>query len=124
MLQKCYKEYNMKSHKILSMMLFMFCCLYTGNNAAWARGHVGFYFGGPWYPFYGYGFPYPYAYPYGYPYAPPAVVTVPAAPQTYVQQSAPPQTNYWHYCNNPEGYYPYVKACPGGWQLVEPTPQR
>ncbi|MCK9608465.1 MAG: hypothetical protein M0R33_18655 [Methylomonas sp.] len=27
--------------------------------------------------------------------------------------------NYWHYCPNPEGYYPYVKECPGGcWQIL------
>lgn len=120
----------MKSHMKLSALLLMFCCLYSGSNWAWGHhggGHFGFYFGAPFYPYYGYGYGFP-AYPY--PYYPPAVVTVPAAPQTYiqqapaVQQAAPQnQSNFWHYCNNPEGYYPYVKECPSGWQLVEPTPR-
>jgi len=32
------------------------------------------------------------------------------------------QPLYWAYCQNPEGYYPYVQDCPGGWQAVVPTP--
>jgi hypothetical protein len=72
---------------------------------------------------------YPPAYSYppaGYGYAP--VVSVPAAPPVYIQQGvvqAPPQaqaSNYWHYCRNPEGYYPYVKSCPSGWLQVAPQP--
>ena len=65
------------------------------------------------------------SYPY---YYPPVVSTVPVAPPTYIQQATPqqllpqPQANYWHYCRSPEGYYPYVKECPGGWQQVSPTP--
>jgi hypothetical protein len=31
-------------------------------------------------------------------------------------------SNYWHYCRNPEGYYPYVKNCPNGWLQVAPQP--
>ena len=111
----------MNSAKILSALLLMACGLYSGSNWAWGHhGHFGFYYGMPFYP--------PYAYPYTYPYYPPAVVTVPAVPQNYVQQApqAPAvqqnQSAYWHYCSNPEGYYPYVKECPNGWQLVEPTP--
>lgn len=56
--------------------------------------------------------PYP-AYPY-----PPAgrtVVVQPPAP-TYVQQ----EPQYWYYCRSPEGYYPYVESCPGGWLTVVP----
>jgi hypothetical protein len=34
----------------------------------------------------------------------------------------PEQTYYWYYCSNPEGYYPYIKSCPGGWAKVVPTP--
>ena len=30
---------------------------------------------------------------------------------------------YWYYCNNPAGYYPYVKSCRGPWRAVTPTPQ-
>lgn len=115
----------MKSHLKLSAILLVFCCLYSGGGWAWGRGHFGFYLGAPFYPYYGWGYPYPYAYPY--PYYPPAVVGAPTAPQTYVQQAPPVQQNqsgYWHYCNDPDGYYPYVKECPNGWQLVAPTPQR
>ena len=36
-------------------------------------------------------------------------------PQTAAQQ-------YWYYCQDPAGYYPYVKECPRGWQPVSPTP--
>jgi hypothetical protein len=31
-------------------------------------------------------------------------------------------TQYWAYCQSPEGYYPYVQDCPGGWLSVVPTP--
>jgi hypothetical protein len=44
--------------------------------------------------------------PYWYSYPPPS--------------SAPSQ--YWAYCQDPEGYYPYVQECPGGWIPVVPTP--
>lgn len=88
-----------------------------------ARPSFGMYFG-PSYvrPFY------PRYYPYDYYYYPPAVVTIPSSPPVYIEQGnvqPPPQneSNYWHYCDNPEGYYPYVKACPNGWQLVPPQPQ-
>ncbi len=66
--------------------------------------------------------------PFGVPYAyPPAVVAappvyVPPTPQVYVQP--PPPQPYWYYCDNPQGYYPYVPECPGGWQQVTPTPPR
>ncbi len=62
--------------------------------------------GSPWYP-YGY---------YGYS-APPVVIE--QQPQTYVQPQSP-QENYWYYCQNPQGYYPYVQNCPGGWMKVVP----
>ncbi|MBS0425531.1 MAG: hypothetical protein JSR71_14230 [Proteobacteria bacterium] len=48
---------------------------------------------------------------------------------TYVQRqdvsrppAAPQQKNYWYYCRNPEGYYPYVKQCAGQWIKVPPQP--
>lgn len=80
-------------------------------------------------------YPRPYYYspyyfsPYYYPpyYYPPAVVTVPAAPPVYIEReadsaAAPEASAYWYYCTDPEGYYPYVRACPGGWQAVAPQP--
>lgn len=124
----------MKKTTMLSVLLLIVCSMYSGIN--WARGHggghggfhggghhsgFGFYFGAPFYPY-----PY-YRYPYGYPYYyPPAVITVPSTPPVYIQQT-PPVTQqypsgYWYYCTSPEGYYPYVKECPNGWQQVEPTP--
>ncbi len=49
-----------------------------------------------------------------------------SAPIVYIQREAvtpvQQQTNYWHYCRNPDGYYPYVKQCPGGWLQVAPQP--
>jgi hypothetical protein len=104
---------------------------YGGGH--WGHHYGGFY-GGPAFRFYvgpGFGWPYysPYYAPYYSPYYgyPPAVTIAPQAPTVYIQrgdmQSAPqPQANYWHYCQNPEGYYPYVKECPGGWQQVAPQP--
>ena len=92
-----------------------------GHGGSYGRSSFGIYFGAPFYsyPYYGY----PYQYPY---YYPPAVVTVPVTPPVYIQQSPPAaQQNapgYWYYCNNPEGYYPYIKECPNGWQQVEPLP--
>jgi hypothetical protein len=28
----------------------------------------------------------------------------------------------WYHCSKPEGYYPYVKNCSGGWEQVPATP--
>jgi len=108
-----------------------------GGGGHYGGGYGGHYGGGYYYgPGYyygglglglglGYGLGY-----YGSPYYayPPAVVTVPTAPPVYIQQT--PQvaqqnpSGYWYYCNGPQGYYPYVKQCPGGWQQVTPTPPR
>jgi len=104
-------------------------------------GGVGFYFGSP-YPFFPY--PYsPYAYPYPYAYSPPPVVITQPQPQVYIEQGnstnsapaspaqiTPPAAsagnsntqNYWYYCEQSDGYYPYVKECPAGWKQVTPSP--
>lgn len=122
------------------MMLFMV----FGSGFAAARGHSRFSFGlgyyGPGfysgygyggyggygfnrYGFGGYGYGYPYYYPPAYAYPP--TVVVPTTPPVYIQQESQPipsQTNYWYYCQKPDGYYPYVKDCPGGWLPVAPKP--
>ncbi len=73
-------------------------------------GHGGYYGGGVWFgagwwgPYYPY---YPYYQPYPYYPAPTVVV---------------PRPGYWYYCRDPEGYYPYVRQCPGGWMRVVPSP--
>lgn len=51
---------------------------------------------------------------YGAPaYVAPPVVYAPAAP---VYAVPPPAT--WYFCDNPQGYYPNVATCPGGWRTV------
>lgn len=94
---------------------------YGGWRGGW--GYRGGYYGGITI---GPGWGWPYYEPY---YAfPPAIVTVPVptSPPVYIEQGVqqPPQdsANYWHYCDDPPGYYPTVRECPAGWQLVPPQP--
>ena len=80
----------------------------------------------------GFGFLYPYAYPYaaGYPLASvPLIINATPIPQTYIQQEpvaeaatqpAAPGGNYWYYCTQPAGYYPYVQNCSQPWITVTP----
>jgi hypothetical protein len=105
------------------------------------HGGVGIYMGGPFYgppPF-----AYSYGYPYGYPYMyspPPVIINQPPQPQVYIEQgnngqAVPSQpvpatdaangqstSHYWYYCEQADGYYPYVKECPAGWKQVTPSP--
>ena len=60
--------------------------------------------GGGWY-FY----PAP-VYPYPDPYRPPVVAV----------QPDPGPSQYWYYCPDPPGYYPYVAACRTPWTQVVP----
>jgi hypothetical protein len=107
---------------------------YGGHYGGYYGGH-GHYYGGGYYPYWGYypfawgawigGRPYggwPYAsyagWPYlGWPYYPSGVAEVPPA----YSEPAPHQPDYWYYCQDPQGYYPYVKSCPGGWIPVVPN---
>ena len=87
------------------------------------RAHVGVFIGAPllW-PYY----PGPY-YPGSYypgPYYYPPAVAVPSSPPVYVEQEPLSPQQYWYFCNRPQGYYPYVKQCPSGWQQVMPQPPR
>jgi hypothetical protein len=77
-----------------------------------SRVTLGLHFGFPVYysPWY---YPPPVYYPY------PAVV-VPPSPPVYVERDRP--EDWWYYCDQSKGYYPYVKECPGGWQRVSPVP--
>jgi hypothetical protein len=66
----------------------------------------------------------PYAY---YPYAPvvvapaPQVTYVESAPQQWSQvSSAPGPSGYEYYCNNPDGYYPFIRQCSSGWRQIVP----
>jgi hypothetical protein len=86
-----------------------------------ARVTLGFHFGypvgfyHPWYPAYYY--PGPYYYPA------PVVVQQPAPP-VYVERSdsVPEGPGTWYFCREANGYYPYVKQCPGGWTRVPAQP--
>ncbi|MCX7167594.1 MAG: hypothetical protein NTV11_15145 [Rhodocyclales bacterium] len=49
------------------------------------------------------------------PYQPPVVAPVIVAPP------APAPAQYWYYCANPAGYYPYVAQCTVNWQRVPAT---
>ncbi|WP_150048664.1 MULTISPECIES: hypothetical protein [Methylomonas] len=95
---------------------------WPGGRHAHAHSGFGFYVGVPFWPR-----PY-YLYPPYYDYAPP-VITVLQDPPVYIEREPAaaaaghtyPQ-GYWYYCFDPQGYYPVVQTCPGGWQAVEPTP--
>lgn len=100
------------------------------GGGGWGHRHAfygGFYSGGyPYfgygYPYYGFGYPY-YGYGFGYPYYSRTIITSPPTPPVYIERAAPAQeSGYWYYCNNPKGYYPTVKECPGGWLQVAPEP--
>jgi hypothetical protein len=92
----------------------------SASTFAHGRGRVtlGLHFGVPlgWYQ------PWYYAPPPAY-YYPPAVVA-PPAPTTYVERSdvVPEGTASWYFCRESNGYYPYVKQCPGGWERVPARP--
>ena len=117
--------------KLIRVTLLLLLLGPAAVGIAWADHfygpRVGVYVGaGPW-PLY---YPGPGYYPYpNYP----VIVTAPA-PTVYVEQdpsSASGAPAYrqptapssdWYYCHNPEGYYPYVKNCPAGWQRVPSQP--
>lgn len=50
-------------------------------------------------------------------YYPPLPVVVQTPPPVYIQ---PEQQDYWYYCQDPQGYYPYIQSCPNGWMKVVP----
>ena len=50
-------------------------------------------------------------------YAPAPVFVQP--PARYIERGQE-ESDYWYYCENPQGYYPYIRSCPGGWMKVVP----
>ena len=116
----------MKTTRILAVLLLCGLAAAVPAQAHHVRAHVGIFFGAPlwgWYPpayyYPPYGYPSYYA---DYPYYYPRVVEVPVTPPTYVERAPSVKSGYWYYCEKPQGYYPYVKNCPGGWQRVAPEP--
>jgi hypothetical protein len=96
-----------------------------GGHGGHRGGHGGGHFNvwlGPgwgWDPFF---YPYYPSYPY-YPYYSQPPVVIQQQPQEYVMPEPQRQeTNYWYYCKEAKGYYPYIKRCPGGWMKVVPAP--
>jgi hypothetical protein len=52
--------------------------------------------------------------------APPVIVQ---QPPVYLPPAPLPQEpQYWFYCQDAQGYYPYVQTCPNGWTKVSPSP--
>jgi hypothetical protein len=83
---------------------------------SWGGVGVSIGVGSYWWPYW-----WPYRYPYVYPYTySPQIYVQPSQPLSIQPPSSPP---VWYYCDNPEGYYPYVQQCPGGWRTVTPSPQ-
>jgi len=82
------------------------------HNDGFHRGGLRYGFGGPGagvalglgtvYAPFAWDYYYPYADSYGYP--------------DYSYSLSPAQ--YWYYCSDPAGYYPYVTECNTGWQTV------
>lgn len=106
--------------------------LARGGYGHHGRSHLNIgigYYGPGYYGYGGYGLG-GYGYGYGYSfnnrpyYDYPPTMIVSSTPPVYIQQAQPvqPQPNYWYYCQNPEGYYPYVQNCSGGWLQVAPQP--
>lgn len=95
-----------------------------GWHGGGSHGHshvsVGLWWGGYGYPYYPYSYA-PYYWPYynaPYGYAPSA-----ASAPVYVERGgAPPQSGSWYYCQQMNGYYPYVRECPGEWTPVPMQP--
>ena len=85
--------------------------------------HGGIWFGpgwggwGPWW------WGSPYYYPY-YPYYPEQPVVIQQQPPAYVEPSPQPEEQYyWYFCQDPEGYYPYIKKCHKRWlKVIPPAP--
>ena len=96
---------------------------YHGHNSHHGHGNSYRFWIGGWAPgWWGPAYPYPRYYPYYFPYYPypyyaPGTVI---AEQPALSDPSQDQDSYWYYCQNPQGYYPYIKSCPGGWMKVVP----
>ncbi len=120
----------MKKLKLMCLTIALLGLIASGS--VWAHGRynahrLNFGLNLGYDPFYygSFGYRDPFFYP---PYcAYPPTVMLPSAPSVYIEQQetatpTQPQIQYWYFCQNPEGYYPYVKECPDGWLQVVPHP--
>lgn len=60
------------------------------------------------------------AYPAYYPYAAADPVDVTVYSQAAPASPVVPANQYWYYCTDPAGYYPYVQNCSKAWLQVVP----
>jgi hypothetical protein len=90
-----------------------------GGYGGWGYGYYprGYWWGPGIYAYPGWRWPYPYPYVYRSYQPPPQVIEEPPEYSEPEQE----QPYYWYYCQNPQGYYPYIKSCPGGWMQVVPN---
>jgi hypothetical protein len=107
----------MKKTAYVALAIAVMLLGYSLPSEAHFRG--GIWVGPGWGPGW-WGAPYPYPYPYPYYSSPPVVIR--QEPQEYIQAEPQAQQQYWYFCPDPQGYYPYVKSCPKGWMRVVPTP--
>ena len=98
-----------------------------GWYGGWYGPGLGLYLGGPGY--WGWGaWPYPYAASYpvysGYAASYPVYSTADVgASGSYISAAPDPAANaanYWYYCTDPAGYFPYVQNCSRAWMQVVP----
>ncbi len=111
--------------KSVLILLILPAVLSAGAVSCYAGGHGhhdGHFSGSIWIgPGWGAAWPGPYYPPY-YPYSVPRAAVQPLYEEN-VRAPAPEEEDYWYYCRQPEGYYPYIKKCPGGWMKVVPPPE-
>ncbi len=95
---------------------------HTWRGGYWHHGWYGNRWGW-WWIAGGIWFWYPYPiYPYPNPYVPGTVTVINTQPAPPAAPAEAPAAQYWYHCTTPEGYYPYVSDCPGGWTKVPATP--
>lgn len=91
-------------------------------DAAWRGGFYGPHFFVR--PAFGFGIYAPLWVPPPVYYAPPPVVVQQGyvAPPPVTVAPAEPNPGLWYYCNNPQGYYPYIQQCGSQWMTVPANP--
>ncbi len=123
----------MRSNAFIALAILGLSLGLTSQDAD-AQGHrgrvgVGVHIGVPgpfyWGPRYYYGWP-GYYYPPYYYNAPIIIESPPVYIERGSSEPVAPATQQalgdWYFCASPEGYYPYVSQCPGGWRKVPAQP--
>lgn len=61
---------------------------------------------------------------YAYPVSSGFTSDSPEATRVESDGAGQPEMDRYHsyYCHKPEGYYPFIKTCPAGWQKIDPPP--